>query len=272
MKRLMTLLVALVIFGSLPGSSQAGPTGIWIDSCFYDHTMIADPVGQATHLHDFVGAKAIVDDSATPDAMRAGGTSCVSAADTSGYWVPQLYEDGNVVRPNGTNRDDLFYYTRQATGTVQTIPDGLKMVLGNAHAMDPSEEPGLGSKIFFKCGPSANKKFVQPPPSCASGLMVLSFIFPNCWDGVNLDSVDHISHMAYPVAGVCPADHPVNLPGLQAFWRYPVGTGPIGTITLSSGAYYRAHMDFFNGWETAKLQDLVNRCLNPGVNCGTNPT
>jgi hypothetical protein len=39
-----------------------------------------------------------------------------------------------------------------------------------------------------------------------------------CWDGVNLDSPDHRSHVAYPESGSfesggpCPASHPVHIP------------------------------------------------------------
>lgn len=38
-----------------------------------------------------------------------------------------------------------------------------------------------------------------------------------CWDGVNLDSTDHKSHVAYPsgsfeTGGACPSTHPVKLP------------------------------------------------------------
>lgn len=41
-----------------------------------------------------------------------------------------------------------------------------------------------------------------------------------CWDGVNLDSPDHKSHVAYPVGGTfetgapCPSTHPVKIPQL----------------------------------------------------------
>ena len=41
-------------------------------------------------------------------------------------------------------------------------------------------------------------------------------VFPSCWDGVNLDSDDHKSHVAYPASGSydsgpCPSSHPVHL-------------------------------------------------------------
>jgi len=43
----------------------------------------------------------------------------------------------------------------------------------------------------------------------------------SCWDGKNLDSADHKSHVAYPSSGTfestgpCPASHPVRLPQLM---------------------------------------------------------
>ena len=43
---------------------------------------------------------------------------------------------------------------------------------------------------------------------------VMEVEFPQCWDGVHLDSADHKSHMAYPNGG-CPADHPVALPEIS---------------------------------------------------------
>jgi hypothetical protein len=36
-----------------------------------------------------------------------------------------------------------------------------------------------------------------------------------CWDGVNLDSANHKSHVAYPgYNGKCPTTHPVKIPQL----------------------------------------------------------
>jgi hypothetical protein len=54
-----------------------------------------------------------------------------------------------------------------------------------------------------------------PNRKCAEGIMT-SLRFPTCWDGTNLDSPDHTSHMAYPETGTfesggpCPATHPVR--------------------------------------------------------------
>jgi hypothetical protein len=39
-------------------------------------------------------------------------------------------------------------------------------------------------------------------PTCpGSSYLSAKITFPGCWDGKNLDSPDHRSHMAYPVRG-----------------------------------------------------------------------
>ena len=251
----------------------------WIVSCQYSHSLKDDPIvfraqPGASHLHDFVGAKT-TDAFSTAASLSASGTTCLMPADKSAYWVPALYEDGVRVLPNGAAKNALFYYRRKGapTGTmVQPFPMGLRMIIGNAKAKSPQENPQLGTDIIFKCGPGSTTDLPAPPKQCSSGIMVMSLRFPNCWDGVNLDSPDHRSHMAYPSSGRCPKSHPVVLPRIESFFRYKVGTDPIGTITLSSGPYYTAHQDFFNAWDPAVLQALVTKCMNALVDCGTNPS
>jgi hypothetical protein len=97
--------------------------------------------------------------------------------------------------------------------------------------------------------------------------------FPDCWNGLTLDSPDHHSHMAYStrVKGqgkVCPADHPVPVPRISFNVHYPVRGG--ATMSLASGPYYTAHSDFFEAWQPGALRDLVHRCLNAGLVCGAN--
>ena len=57
-----------------------------------------------------------------------------------------------------------------------------------------------------------------PAKPCEGGIRA-TVIFPSCWDGKNLDSPDHRSHVAYPpgskggLAGdKCPDTHPVRIP------------------------------------------------------------
>lgn len=280
MRRLVAVLAAALSVALLVGPAQAANPG-WIVSCNYSHSSNDDPIvfpGQpgAAHLHDFLGATS-TNAASTGASLQAGGTTCVVAGDHAAYWSPAAYRNGLRILPNATARDGLFYYRRigAPTGvTVQPFPVGLKMIVGNAAARSAAENPRIASgDIVFKCGPGSTTNLMQPPTSCSSGVMVVSYRFPNCWNGRDLDSPDHISHMAYPSGGRCPSTHPVVLPRVESFLRYPVPTsGQIGEVTFSSGPYYTAHQDFMNGWIAADLQSLVTRCINGGRDCGTNPS
>jgi len=55
-----------------------------------------------------------------------------------------------------------------------------------------------------------------PSKPCPGGIRS-TIIFPSCWDGKNLDSPDHKSHLAYSGTGglgfgSCPTTHPVRVP------------------------------------------------------------
>lgn len=271
-----------VVFGALmlmPGVAWAAKPG-WIVSCNYSHSSSDDPIvfpgnPGAAHLHDFIGART-TQASSSETSLRAGGTTCAVPGDLSGYWAPALYKNGVRVLPTATSKNALFYYRRVGIkdGVVMPkIPDGLKMIVGNGHAHSPAENEGIASgRIIFKCGPGSGTDLPAPPAQCSSGVMVVSYKFPNCWDGKNLDSADHKSHMAYPSGSSCPTSHPVAIPRVEAFIRYLVGTGPIGTVTMSSGPYYTAHMDFWNAWRPTTLNWLMDNCINAGKDCGKNPS
>jgi hypothetical protein len=272
------LVVSCGVALHLPSRAYAANPG-WIVSCNYSHSSYDDPIvfpGQpgAAHLHDFIGARS-TDAFSTTDSLRAGGTTCAIPGDASGYWVPALFKNGSRVLPKATSKNALLYYRRAAAKAgvvVQTIPPGLRMLVGNGHASSPAENEGIASgRIIFKCGPGSGTDLPSPPTRCDSGIMVVSYKFPNCWDGKNLDSSNHKSHMAYP-SGSCPASHPVAIPRVEAFIRYLVGTEPIGTVTMDSGPYYTAHMDFWNAWNPPTLKWLMDNCINAGRDCGKNPS
>ena len=98
--------------------------------------------------------------------------------------------------------------------------------------------------------------------------MIESYLdFPQCWDGVNLDSANHQSHMAYPVNNDCPASHPVPVPKLRQVIRYPANGDP-ARFRLASGAGYTMHGDFFNAWPVAEMERRVRDCIRPIIKCG----
>jgi hypothetical protein len=89
--------------------------------------------------------------------------------------------------------------------------------------------------------------------------------FPNWWNGRDLDSPDHISHMSYSRT----ATHSIELPRIKAYARTAVPTNMPINSTFSSGNYTTYHIDFFNAWKD--LQKFIDMCMKTGRNCGTNP-
>jgi len=71
---------------------------------------------------------------------------------------------------------------------------------------------------FAPCDGNDTSAF--PAKICPDGIRS-SVVFPSCWDGKNLDSLDHMSHMAYSPGGAvlanasCPSTHPVRVPQLM---------------------------------------------------------
>jgi hypothetical protein len=76
---------------------------------------------------------------------------------------------------------------------------------------------------------------------CTDGLR-LELMFPSCWDGINLDSIDHRSHVVYPdllMEGNCPDGFEVAIPALyyETIWDTSAHKLSEGRFVLSNGDY-----------------------------------
>jgi hypothetical protein len=234
--------------------------------------MIAKP-GQvgASHAHDYTAART-TNANSTPNSLRAGGTTCLTEGDFSAYWKPVVSINSVQTAPTATSRDSLIYY-REVPAGARDIPDGLKMIVGNATATSEAGNPYLGDAngIIFKCGPGSGTNLPRPPTTCSSGVMVISVRFPSCWNGMQLDTFDHISHMRYPVSGGCPSTHPAKIVRVETFFRYPVPAGPTFSTGLSSGPYWTIHADFVMAWDRTAFAALVKMCIVDRAPCDVDP-
>jgi hypothetical protein len=258
---------ALAAGPAAPGKQAARALGgvNFISNCAFSHFLPDDPIvypGQPgkSHDHTFVG-NASTDAGSTLASLQAAATTCRRPADTAAYWMPTLIVDGQPVQPLGAT----IYYRRNTVAPVHPFPPGFKMIAGDSKATSPQSK-----KItFWNCGVESGMPPSDTPPACPDGRgqeLRLHVNFPSCWDGKSLDSADHKSHMAYPTARACPADHPVAVPAINLIYRYPISGAH--EFALSSGGVYSAHADFFNAWNQNALRLLVNFCLNGLRHCG----
>ena len=261
--------------------------GAFRTTCGFATARFDDPVvypGQpgASHLHVFFGNTA-VDAFSTPERLAASGSSTCRGGtlNRTAYWAPALIDSriGKVVTPD----EATFYYKTGYNVDVTTIvpfPAGLRMIAGNKAATAP--QPHVTWLCRDPSGGLVETKAGTVPTICRVGDRVrLQIVFPQCWDGVRLDSPDHQSHMAYPTYrnqpqfSTCPPTHPVPLPEITEFFDYVVTNAASPSFwRLSSDMYaasipggLSAHADWVNGWDPQTMATIVTQCLNKGLDC-----
>jgi hypothetical protein len=265
------VLAALALAAAAAGSGSARPSLFFISSCSISHEAPDDPIvfpGQPHRSHDHTFAGNVSTNAFSTDAsLRRAGTSCSRPGDTAAYWAPTLYVNGDPVVPD----EATIYYRRLTTAPVQAFPQGLRMIAGNSHAVLPQSQRitywacSVLKESFY--GPRQSSTYSSGIPACSRyANLELEVNFPNCWNGKTLDSANHKSHMAYSVAGRCPASHPVPVPSLTLIYTYPPGI-PNANAFLASGGQYSGHADFINTWKQPALDSLVRDCLDAGRQC-----
>ena len=199
-----------------------------------------------SHNHTYVGNFS-VDAFTTPNSLLGGRSSCDFEADSSAYWAPTLYVGRRAVKP----LTGFVYYVKRTSTPVAALPAGLKMIAGNAAAVR-AQSRLLAS---WACGEEVGDgpRYAVLPRCARDHVLEYEVVFPNCWNGTSLDSVDHKRHMAYSVGGRCPAAYPVAVPTVILILLYP--EVPV-RAQLASGRF-ATHADFMNGWDQATLAQLV---------------
>jgi Domain of unknown function (DUF1996)/Bacterial TSP3 repeat len=277
----------------LPELPPPSPNGIFGDSglfyadCNYSHTSHDDPIvfpGQpgASHEHEFIGAQGL-NAFSTNDSIRNEANTCIRAAnesqqrdaDKSAYWAPALYVDGQKVPPNsGDHTADMgaYYKTnRRHTASIRPFPADFRAIAG-VPTGGPSHI-GDQTVINFFCPDGVVQQPTGPgkAPLCQTNVLRVDINFGDCSDGRS-DSPNHRDHLAYSQAPadshvrVCPSSHPIEVPALELGFTYRTRGGP--TARLASGDFTTYHADFMNGWDQARLAQLVRDCLNTNKYCG----
>ncbi|MCZ4098714.1 MULTISPECIES: DUF1996 domain-containing protein [unclassified Streptomyces] len=236
--------------------------------CSSNHVLPDDPIvypGQAgaSHLHTFLG-NTTTNANTTDASLAAGTTTCNAPGDKSGYWMPTVLNGAQQILPVGTQT--IYYKTGINDYTsVRPFPTGLRFLVGSPKATATQFATDPGYVAGWECGNTYNS--IDIPVTCDAGSnLEIRMQAPSCWNGLYLDTPDHKSHMAYPVNGVCPTDHPVALPMIEFKMAFPV-SGDMSQVHLSSGRGFSFHYDFFNAWDTRTLAAMITHCIVGGLQC-----
>lgn len=202
----------------------------------------------AVHRHKGWGNTA-TDEHSTYATLSTSGSSTITGDRLfrSAEWSPTLEVAGQVLLPyliTGYYKLEAPERRPECRGVVN-VPAGLKLIYGNTMM------PQVPSKnVRFDVFKTDQRTLLEQGHTLADVIehilpghyLRISGRAPNCWDGANLDSADHRSHMAYTLDPYqpterCPDTHPYLIPTITRVEHYIIpelAIEPHRAIRLSS--------------------------------------
>jgi hypothetical protein len=256
-----------------------------------DNVIVAPGVKNgAHHLHDYVGNQTN-DAFANNNTFAAGQTSCQNQQDKSLYYWPVLRvqngtqdfdqnndgggKEGNVGKILVAKQAQIKF-VGNPTSKVVAMPQFLRIITGDAKAFTNGT---ANANAHWSCTGFENKvQLTDKYPICPQGSNVVrTFAFQSCWDGQNIDSANHRTHVAFADAGGNCQNGFKAIPQLTMRLVYSVPrptlqNGQIKNPYAVDGFPEQLHKpatdhdDFINVMN-ANLNNKVANCINSGQKC-----
>ena len=283
-----------------PARSAKASKGSFVSKCgvnankLYnsDNVIVAPGVTNgAHHVHDYIGNQDNDAFSSDQDFAKAG-TSCQNKGDKSSYYWPVLrVQDGTKEFDNdklgggAEGNTGRILTAKQATldfvgsprGKVVAMPKFLRIITGDAKAFVNGT---ANANASWSCTGFENKVQLKDKyPLCPRGSNVVrTFKFQSCWDGTNIDSANHRTHVAFADAnGNCPTGFKA-IPQLVQRLVYAVNAPSVKNNGKTSPFYaldgfpeqqhkpVTDHGDFIDVFD-AKVMNKAVQCINTGRKC-----
>ncbi|MFC4009052.1 DUF1996 domain-containing protein [Nonomuraea purpurea] len=242
-----------------------------------DNVIVAPGVSNgAQHTHDYVGNES-TNNQSTNESLLAAGTTCRNGDKSTHYWpvvraLGQQEFDANQ-RGGGldlnvgkilTPASVQITFKGNPAGKVVAAPQFLRIITGNARV--GGAEPNAG----WTCTGFENRQLTDKYPLCPRGSrLVRVFDFQSCWDGQNVDSANHRTHVTFPQAdGSCPQGFQ-PIPALEHRLVYNVPQGPNFAVDGFPEELHKPitdHSDFINLMNEQQMRQVVD-CINGGRRC-----
>ncbi|MET8867431.1 DUF1996 domain-containing protein [Nonomuraea sp. NPDC004580] len=242
-----------------------------------DNVIVAPGVSNgAQHTHDYVGNES-TNNQSTNESLLAAGTTCTNGDKSTHYW-PVLralgQEEFDADQRGGgldlnvgkilTPVQVQITFKGNPTAKVVPAPQFLRIITGNARVNGAEHNAG------WTCTGFENRQLTDKYPLCPRGSrLVRVFDFQSCWDGQNIDSANHRTHVTFPEAdGSCPQGFQ-PIPALEHRLVYNVPRGPNFAVDGFPEELHKPitdHSDFINLMNEQQMQRVVT-CINSGRRC-----
>ncbi|WP_432096940.1 DUF1996 domain-containing protein [Streptomyces sp. bgisy100] len=235
----------------------------------------------AHHMHDYIGNQAN-DAFASDDDLAAGQTTCKNQEDQSTYYWPVIRlqngqneqdanaagggQDGNIGQIQ-TPVEVTNEFVGNPSSDVVAMPKFLRIITGDAKAFTNGD---ANANASWSCTGFEDRQLKDKYPICPEGSKVVrSFAFQSCWDGQNIDSANHRTHVAFAKEdGSCDNGFKA-IPQLKQRIVYDVPPGPGFAVDSFPEQLHKPitdHGDFINVFSDNLMNKMVT-CINNGEEC-----